>query len=462
MHIRRYDCNYGRRSLLTNAALGLGAGVLMPLDKVMAKEQTLDKAYPEELLSIEMLTKGKISTGDIISADNVEIVKDLLDPIVYEQVRTMGRRIKIRPTQMDFSAMFPGEFYEATLRNMNSGVVGSFDAKGNVRTPDGKAWPGGLPFPNPKNGEEVQANLCLSWGRGDYNQYAINDTVFDPSGKIAYSYDLVWAELQAQARMDGKVFLGFDDMLRFQTVLFTSTQDVAGSSFLSTWYYDQNQFPDLYGYLPQFRRVRQFPTNQRFEPLIPGVTWFLSDPWAAGDPMRTWGEYKILERKPMLGAFNTRWAGKEENWIPPAHGGPEGKSFWDTEYELAPEVAILESKPVKYNRAPVSRRLAYVDVRNSIYCGNIRFDRQGNPWVNFETGFGQYVDGDKVMLGADGKTPAWSWMYVMSYDIQTNRMSRAIHKEECDGGYRSVFRADNEEMFDTFFTQQALQRLGSV
>ena len=61
-------------------------------------------------------------------------------------------------------------------------------------------------------------------------------------------------------------------------------QEQAGASFLVPWFYDQRKFPDIYGYLPQFRRIRQFPANQRFEPLVPGAVWFLSDPWAAGDP----------------------------------------------------------------------------------------------------------------------------------------------------------------------------------
>jgi hypothetical protein len=462
MHIKKYDFNYGRRQLMKNVAAGAGAGVLMPLSKAFANEMDVGKAYPDELMSIEAATKGKIKVGDILTSANVEHVKHLLDPIIYDQVLNEGRKIKIKAPETNFANMFPGEFYEATLKNVHSGNRAVFDADGNVRTKEGTGWVGGLPFPDPKTGEEVQANMAMSWGRGDYNQYALNDTVFNPDGSKAYSYDLVWAELQVQARMDGKVFRDMKDLLRFQTVYFTATQDVAGSSFLSTWYYDQRKFPELYGYLPQFRRIRQFPTNQRFEPLIPGVTWFLSDPWAAGDPMLTWGDYKIIERKPMLGAFNTVWRGDRPNWIPEAHGGGKGETFWDTEFELAPEVIVLESRPTGYPRAPVSKRHAYIDARNCIYCGNIRFDRQDKPWVSFETGFGQYKYGDKVMMGADGKTPAWSWVYVMSYDAQTKRMSRALHQEECAGGWKSVFRADNEEMYNTFFTQQAIQRLGQV
>jgi hypothetical protein len=462
MRILKYDFNYGRRELMQKAAIGASAGLLMPLSKVMASAGDIGKAYPDELLSIDMYTKGKIKTGDILTADNVDVVKELLDPMIYDQVKTMGRKIKIKATQRDYSALFPGEFYQKTLANMHGNANGRFDANGNVVTQDGKPWNGGMPFPDPKSGNEVQANMAMSWGRGDYNQYAIRETDISPEGAVSYNYEFVWAELQAQARMDGKVFKNMNDLLRFQTVFFTSSQDVAGSSFLSTWYYDQRRFPELYGYLPQFKRVRQFPTNQRFEPLIPGVTWFLSDPWAAGDPMLTWGDYKILERKPMLGAFNTTWSADRPNWEKPVHGGPKGITFYDTEFELAPEVVVLESKPNGYPRAPVGRRVAWVDVRNCIYCGDMRYDRNNKPWVNFETGFGQYKSGDKVVYGADGKTPAWSWIYVMSYDCQNKRMSRAAHAESCFGGYKSVFRADNEEMYNKFFTQQAIQRLGQV
>jgi hypothetical protein len=456
MHIRKYDFNYGRRELLKKGAAGAAAGVLMPLSKVFANQGDIAKAYPEELLSIDAYTKGKIKTGDILTAENVDIVKELLDPCAYMQIKEDGRRVRIRKTQTDFSAMFPGDFYEATLRATKQPA--KFDA--NVVTQNGKQWVGGLPFPDPKNGDELQANLCMSWGRNDYCQYAATDTVINPDGSVGYNYEIVWLELQAAARMDGKTFR--DGMLRYQTVAFTSTQDVAGSSFLSSWYYDQRKFPDLYGYLPQFRRVRQFPTNQRFEPLIPGVTWFLSDPWAAGDPMRTWGDYKIIERKPMLGAFNAEWYGDHDNWKRPVHGGKKNISYFDSDFELAPEVAVLESKPTGFPRAPVGRRLAYVDIRNSIYCGNIRFDRQDKPWVNFETGFGQYKKGNKTFVGGDGKTPAWSWMYVLCYDMQSKRLDRASHNESCVGGHKSLFQADSEEMYRRWFTQQALQRLGQV
>ena len=78
----------------------------------------------------------------------------------------------------------------------------------------------------------------------------------------------------------------------------TTVINLASSTlyYFNIWAYDQNLFPELYGYLPAFKRVRRFPTNQRFEPLNPGSELYLSDAWAAGDPFLTWGNYKIVSR----------------------------------------------------------------------------------------------------------------------------------------------------------------------
>src|SRR3546814_4589852 len=73
------------------------------------------------------------------------------------------------------------------------------------------------------------------------------------------------------------------DKLRFQSIFFATPDSAKGTSFLKVWPYDQHSFPDLYGYVPAFKRIRQFPTDQRFEPLIPGSTLYLSDAWTAGD-----------------------------------------------------------------------------------------------------------------------------------------------------------------------------------
>ncbi|WP_420428111.1 DUF1329 domain-containing protein [Algiphilus sp.] len=462
MRIKKYDFNYGRRQLMGKtahaAAAAYTAGVLAPLWPMIGNAADITKAYPEELLSIDAYTKGKIKTGDYITAENVDIVKDMIDPIAYEQIKNMGRRIKIRPTTTDTSKLFGAEYLEATLRNQGQAT---FDEAGNIRTKDGKPWIGGNPFPDPKDAHQAIANLTLSWGRNDYTLYAIRERDLNPDGNVAYNYDFIWSELAAANRLDGTIFRDDPSMLRYQTVFFTSTRDVAGSSFLNNWHYDQRKFPDLYGYLPQFRRVRQFPTNQRFEPLIPGVTWILSDAWAAGDPMLTWGNYKVVGSKPWLGAVSGNWR-PDNNRETPVHGGPQGQSFFDTEFEMIPEVLVLDAEPTEYPRAPVGKKRIWVDVRNGMFLSYVRYDRNGKPWVSFEAGFGQQTDGDAAMMEASGKSPVWTWNYVLAHDIQGNRISLIDHVDEVTGGYKSHFDADPEEAFDRFFTQQAITRLGQV
>ena len=289
MHIKKYDTDFSRRSFLEKTVKGIGAaGVIAPLWPLIANGADMSKAYPDELLSIEMQTKGKIKPGDVITADNVEHVKHLLDPVAYMQVKTMGRRIHIVEPVKDITQLYPAEYLEATLRNKGKAVL---DSDGNVWTKDGKPWIGGNPFPEPKNGVEAQYNLTMSWGRHDWSQYAVRDWDIDNNGSLSYQYDFVWSELNTTSRSDGQVLNGKEDLLRYQSVFFTAPNDSAGTSFLNIWHYDQRKFPELHGYIPAFRRVRQFPTNQRFEPLVPGITLFLSDAWAAGDPLQTWGNY---------------------------------------------------------------------------------------------------------------------------------------------------------------------------
>ena len=461
MRIRKYDFDYGRRELMKKVGAGGAAGVLLPLEKLWASDQLdqVSKAYPDELLSVEAQTKGKVKVGDYITKDNVEHVAHLLDPCVLFQIKEDNRRIKIGKPETDIRRMFTHQNLEKTLNNIKTGYKAGFGDDGNVYGNDGKPWQGGFPFPNANSALEIQANAALSWGRADANLYAVKQRDFSADNKEEYAYDFAWVELQMQARIDGKSFRGHDDEIRRQSAYFESSDDVRGTSFLSIWKYDQRQVPDLFGYLPQFRRVRQYPANQRFEPLIPGATWFLTDPWAAGDPMLTWSNYKIIERKPMLGASNGNFSIKDDNWCLPTQPGNE--KYFDVAFSMIPEVAVLQSEPTGYPRAPVSRRLAYFDVRNSTYTGCIRFDRQGNPWVNFESAFCYYDDGNKKVIGHDGKNPAWSWAYVMSYNMQDKRMSRIDHAKEVSG-IQSQFEIDQDWMYETYLTTSAQQALGRV
>lgn len=458
MHIRKYAHDFSRRAFMTKMLGGAAAtaGVLSPLWPLIAHSADITKAYPDELLSIENYTKGKISTGDYITAENVDIVKELLDPIAYKEVKEMGRRIRIVPTTTDVSRLFPHDYLEATLSNKGQA---RFDKNGNVVVGDGKPWIGGNPFPDAQTATEAFANLTLSWGRHNNSLAAVRDWDIGPDGEEAYQYDFAWVEENTVGRTgpDGPYLEGKEDLLRYNTALFTSPADAKGTAYLNTWYYDQRKFPKLVGYVPAFKRVRKFPTNQRFEPLIAGVTFYLSDAWAAGDPYLTWGNYKLIERKPMLGAVSGNWHPDHTNWEMPTHGGPKGKTFWDLDMELCPEVLVVEAEPVKYPRAPIGKKRVFIDTRNMMYLGVNSYDRRGELWKSFEASFGLLEKGDqRVMTG--GHT-TWTWNSVMSHDIQTNRMSRLVQTKSIGGGVDSGRNVDG--LYEKYMTRQAIKRLGA-
>jgi hypothetical protein len=461
MHIRKYDFDYGRRMLLQKAAVGATAGVLAPLWPAIARSADVSKVYPDELLHIEAYTKGKIKPGDVITKDNVDIVKDLLEPVAYKQVKEMGRKINIVASTTDVTKLFSHDYLEATLKNKGRAILG---ADGNVYDQkEGTPWNGGSPFPEAKDGNEATANLTLSWGRHDFSQYAIRDHDISPAGDVAYQYDFVWTELQTTARLDGKTWNDKKDLLRYQSVFFTSPQDTAGTAYLNTWSYDQRKFPELKGYLPAFRRVRDFPTNQRFEPLVSGITVFLSDAWAAGDPMQTWGNYKIVERKPMLAAIGGRnfMGGYNDNWEPPVHGGPKGLTFSDTYMELVPEALVVDAEPTGYPRAPVGKKRTWIDARNGMYIAYNTYDRRGEIWKSFEPHYSLYSNDKMTVKDARGN-PIWSWVSVLCHDIQSNRMSRFYQAKQVAGGYKSNWDEAGQDVYNKFLTVQALQRLGSA
>jgi hypothetical protein len=204
--------------------------------------------------------------------------------------------------------------------------------------------------------------------------------------------------------------------------------------------------------------VRQFPTNQRFEPLAPGITFFLTDAWAAGDPMLTWGNYKIVSRWPHLGSTSNNWLGSRPNWEKKRHGGPKGKTFFETYMQLVPEVIVLEADPTGYPRAPVSKKRVWIDARNGQFMGYVTYDRRGQLWKSFEPGMSQFKDGDVVFKEPNGH-PAWCWTHVLSHDIQSNRMSLLNHVNEVTGGYKTTFH-DDGNAYNLYLTTQSLTRLG--
>lgn len=448
---------HARRSFLANSARGLlRAGVFGSAWSALWRTGSIAAAYPDELVSIEEYTRGKLSSGDVIDRDNVGLVKDLLDPVRYHQIATQGRRLSLAPTTTDLFKLNPPDYLEASLRHRGQA---RFDANGNVVTRDGTPWIGGNPFPEPTSALEVFAAHTLSWGRHDAALYVSREYDLDVDSTLLYQYASGWAEMAtvARASLDPHPYLpGLEDTLRLQSVFFVEPGDIQGTAYLSIWPYDQSRFPELYGYLPAFKRVRRFPTNQRFEPLNPGSELYLSDAWAAGDPFLTWGNYRVVGRGPFLGAVSGGWDARHPNWEHRTHGGPKDNRFWDTTVELVPEVIVIDAEPTGYPRAPVSRKRVWFDARTLLPLAMTSYDRRGEPFRFFDGAYSVYEDGDARVM--DGRHPYWSWSTVHACNVQTGRMTRIEQVRTLPGGEH--MRVNDAAILERYLTTAAIQRLG--
>jgi hypothetical protein len=376
----------------------------------------------------------------------------------YMQVKQQGRKLELVAATTDMTKLSPIEYIEATLRHKG---MARFDETGNVVVGDGGPWLGGNPFPEPKDGLELFAGITLTWGRHDVSFYPVKTFELDANGKVAYRYELVWCEFAPTGRVSVEPmphWPGHEDKLRYQSVLFTIPQDYKGSSFLNTWYYDQRKFPELEGYLPQFKRVRNFPTSQRFEPLLPGSSLYFSDAWAAGDPFLTWGNFKIVSRGPFLAGLTENWDSDDENWEGKVHGGPIGTTFWDTKVELIPETIVCEAEPTGYARAPISKKRVWFDARTGLPVCMVTYDRKGEMFKSFDGAYSVYDNKGKQVM--DGKSPYWSWTHVHAHDVQTNKMSRLKQVRKIAGGHEMFVNA-GVEVYDQYLTVAALRRLGT-
>lgn len=442
-----------RRRVFLRAALGGAVGVLGSAWAAYARAGSTTAAYTDELASIEAQTRGGVKVGDVIDARNVDTVQALLDPVRLHQIRALGRRLRIGPTTTDLSRLLPPPYVEATLRHRGQA---RFDAKGNVVTATGAPWIGGNPFPEPQTAQEVFAAHTLSWGRHDASVYVCRETDLDAAGKVLYEYTSCWAEMATTGRLvmaPRPTVPEFADKLRLQSVLFLAPDDVRGTAYLNVWPYDQTRFPTLYGYLPAFRRVRELPTNQRFEALNPGSELYLSDAWAAGDPYLTWGNYRIVGRGPFLGAVSSGYS-THANWLHSTHGGPNNNLFWDTTVELVPDAIVVEVEPIGYPRAPVSRKRVWFDARTLLPLAMASFDRRGQLFRFFDGAYARYEDDTSAVMA--GSHPYWSWTTFHAFNVQTGHLTRVEQIRQAGAGH--TMRVNDPGIHERYLTLAALQR----
>jgi hypothetical protein len=459
MKLLRYTDGWTRRHFLEQSAKGIcAAGVLSPLWTAIAETGTCEAAYPPELLSIEAYTKGRLKPGDRLDASNVDIVKDLLEPIAYWEIKQDGRVAELAPTETRIDRLMSKPFLEATIRNKGKHKIAP---DGNVYTLDGKPWIGGNPFPDPKTPLEVMASNTLTWSWYDSKSNPIIEWNTDPAGDAQYVYEFLYVMWSTVGRvvLDPKPYMpGHEKDLRITAVPVTSPEDMRGSAFLQIWAYDQKVFPEFYGYLPLLKRTRTFPTDQRFEPGLPGETWFVSEGWCLGDPLLTWGNFKLVGKGPLLHPASHNAPVDQPNWLHKTCGGRSGNKYFLLRMELVPECYIVELSPTHYPRSPYSKKRVWYDARTLLPLTMETFDRQGKLWQQFEIGFGYYEKSKARQWHKDIPNDFWDWSSIHALDYQSGRLSRLQEVAEVTGGFG--ISINQAEIFGEYCSMDSLRRLG--
>lgn len=459
MRLMKYTGGWTRRHFMGQLAKGVvAAGVLAPLFEIISRDGNCAAAYPPELLSIEAYTKGKLKAGDVLNADNVDVVKELLDPVAYWQIKHDRRTVDLIATETEVSRLLPAEYVQATLRNKGLHHIG---LDGNVWTKGGKPWVGGNPFPQAKTAQELLLGYSLSPMNYDVASYCLREWDTTPDGETAYVYDYVWVLYQTVGRItiDPKPYLpGRETDLRISSFLLTAPQDQAGSAVLEVWPYDQRKFPTTNGYTPQIKRIRTIPSNARFEPALPGAAYCNSDGTATGDPVNTWGDFKIVGVGPFLAATHGNSHFGYPDWQVPTCGGKSGKKYFRTFMELVPEVYVVDMKPIAYPKCPYSKKRIWFDARTGGAPTFLAYDLDGKPFRQGENLYDYAVRKPGIEWPQGLPDRFWSFMNMHMYDYQSGRMSRMGLVPKIAGGYAN--KLNDPASYAEFCTLDAIRRLG--
>jgi len=366
--------------------------------------------------SIEELTQGKVKVGDLVTKDNVDLVKEYLTVSVYETVK---KGMVLRMAQnLPAEELAPRFFWEATVKNKGNAVM---DQEGTVRLADGSNWSGGLPFPNPKAPLEAMANV--KFGRGcDDNYIPTSPCLYvGKNGNIEKTADMniwqVWAFGRMKVEPLG-VVPGHEDFQWRHIAVFSAPLEMKGMGQLTIRHYDEFKKPDEgFMYIPAFKRTIRVSATT-YQDNVGGMDFTYSDPQGLREPYAHW-DFKSITRKLMLvpetkPAF--RWT-TEGGKIDPRVEFDNGHSFARAGWMVMPVLVIDATPKIKHI---YGRKVFYMPEppywysQSPIGLVDI-YDRQSKLWKC-------YVDFRDTVV-QDGVQYGGMDFGIMMYDLQTGHSS---------------------------------------
>jgi hypothetical protein len=324
-------------------------------------------------LSTQVL--ADVAPGATISKENVESVKDLLTPAMRWMVdRGLTMRV-VAPKPV----AWPSKYKEATEKFASQVKLSA----------DGRALEGyvaGLPFPN-VDPNDPQAGFKVMWNqelKPVYTDDVQTEFIFeltDGAGNVERTqiWDR-WRRMFWSGRLynDPKPVIPHDPPIRY-TELFgpaLAPEDIRNTSALSIRYVDADTPDDTYLYLPQLRRVRRVPVNNRTDSIF-GTDMDLDSTWGFASKVGNF-DFKVLaaEKEILAPVHSGKYGVQDLYQAPPG----QGLKSWmpDGDWEKR-SVWVIQGAP-RISPYAFSKGVFYVD--REFWQTNLTewFDKRGELW----------------------------------------------------------------------------------
>jgi len=375
------------------ALLGaLGVGVLSGAPSVAWSQATLDDVersfYPYKSWTPEL--PAGIEPGTVVSKDNWEAAKDILDPVTSRFVKDGWLEIEVAPTT---SFDLHPNYVEATRNTIG---------KVTLDTTPGKVlgFIAGRPFPEPPSLDDPRAGEKLAWNyQYGYNwgdNAAIRPFYFKfrnlNTARVERTIKFNFHYLNFMHRVNQAPVPEFspnpDQIWRGIYVHALKPFDVENTQLLILKYKDDRKRSDSWLYLGFQRRVRRLASGQITDSFLgtdimiedfEGYNGRISDyTWTyKGDvnyllPFYNHNEQQLaLEPKESDGYQFIDYAGK-------------GNCFPKHSYQLR-KAHVIEAVPIDPNH-PIGKRVMYADAQTFTLPLSLIYDRKGELWKWFLIG----------------------------------------------------------------------------
>ena len=367
------------------------------------------------LPTIEDLTGGKVKNTDLIDKNNVELVKEYLTAGMYEMVK--GGMVMRIGTQLPTDQLNPKVFRDATERNRGKAII---DENGVVYYEKiGTLWPGGIPFPNAKNGLEVMGNY--QYGRvWDSFRQIVSTLYVNSSGKLykTVGQEHLFSKCSARTMLPPLGTIpGYENIYIKRISVTTSPREITGVGQFTVRYYDFAKTYDTgFAYLPAFKRTIRI-SSTTWQDNIAGSDMTFGDGDGFQEPFSGWN-FNHIGKKFLLASEPKSPTPllDEEGHISKNVQFDGGKKYPRLGWVIRP-VDVVEAIPkIKH---VYGKKVVYIPIWPYIYSGlglvaaDI-YDRQMKLWKGYIMKFGRHD-----YLNGDPQKPHTANLGSSMYDLQT-------------------------------------------